>query len=190
MFQTVPEGSTKASPNLAAKLVPPRYVFRGWRREKIRRTIRWVLPLLSAAKAHRTGIQKPTRAAQHCHWTPVLASKSDQQRRSCHYKSDTQSKCCGTLGSDEDYTMPTSDLIPLTQMAFILNWVVTKSTCIKDIKHWLNNLFLKQPREPYVNYVKPQLLKSILGPQKRVISVNTPSFQLQARPVPKVTNHH
>lgn len=46
MCQMVPEGSTKASPNLAGTLVPLRYVFREWRREKTRRTVRWVLPLL------------------------------------------------------------------------------------------------------------------------------------------------
>lgn len=76
------------------------------------------------------------------------------------------------------------DLIPPRQKKFVLNQVVTKSTCIKNPEYWLNNLFLQQPTEPYINYVKPQLksISRLLGPQSRVISINTPSFQLQSQP--------
>jgi len=63
-------------------------------------------------------------------------------------------------GKDKDYTMREFDLIPLRQKKFVQNQVVTKSTGIKNTKYWLNNLFLKQLMEPYINYVKPQL-KSI-----------------------------
>lgn len=52
------------------------------------------------------------------------------------------------------------DLIPLRENKFVLNWVVTESTYMKNTKYWLNNFFLKQPTEPYINYVKLQL-KSI-----------------------------
>lgn len=63
----------------------------------------------------------------------------------------------GLLSSDEEYTRRKFDLISLRQKKFVLNRAATKSTCIKNTKHWLNNLFLKRSTEPYINYVKPQL---------------------------------
>lgn len=112
---------------LAATLEPPGCVCRGWRREKIRRTLRWVLPLLlvtcqpwvpvSAAKATGQGHRVPAEQLG-----TAAASESDEQREAGSSLSDTQRKRLQDTQPGEDYTIPTSHLIPPTQGGFILNW--------------------------------------------------------------------
>lgn len=84
-----------------------------------------------------------------CHIRGMLRSKA--------VTSQSAANARGPLRSDQYYTMRNFDLILLRQKKFVLNLLVSKSTSIKNTKCCLNNLFLQQPTEPYINYVKPQL---------------------------------